>query len=99
MKNGKLDRSAIEQNSEHLRSLLFELCPTVVANAEALTDNIQFFAVSSFGHTPLKIGPGDYVPDPSKLKPLFVEVPVLWMVSQFCPGLIGKQNSDGKGVG
>jgi hypothetical protein len=85
---GALDWKSLESNSERLRALLFELCPTVVANAEALTDNVQFFAASSFGHTPLKIGPGEYAPDPRKLRPLFVEAPVLWMLSQLRPDLI-----------
>ena len=90
---GKLDWEALEDNSQRLRTLLFELCPSVVANAEALTDNIQFFAASSFGHTPLKIGPGDYAPDPAKLKPLFVEAPVLWILSQLRPGFIKNSGS------
>ena len=89
LKESKLQRQAMENNSERLRALLLELCPNVVANAEALTDNIQFFAASSFGHTPLKIGPGEYAPDPTRLKPLAVEAPVLWMLSQLCPQLLG----------
>jgi hypothetical protein len=88
VKDGKLDSQAIEQNSERLRGLLVDRCPAVVANAEALTSNIQFFAASAFGHTPLKIGPGDYVPDPAKLKPMFVETPVLWLLTQMCPGIV-----------
>jgi hypothetical protein len=59
----------------------------VVANAEALSQNVTFFAASSFGHTPLKIGPGEYVPDPAKLQPAFVEVPLLWILSHVCPAL------------
>ena len=89
LKESKLQRQAMENNSERLRALLLELCPNVVANAEALTDNIQFFAASSFGHTPLKIGPGEYAPDPTRLKPLAVEAPVLWMLSPLCPQLLG----------
>ena len=99
LRGGKLDWQALEDNSQRLRALLFELCPTVVANAEALTDNVQFFAASSFGHTPLKIGPGDYAPDPTRLKPLFVEAPVLWILSFLCPGLIPHPASTTKPTG
>jgi hypothetical protein len=76
---GELDASIVEENSEIVRNLLHQLCPAVVANAEALSTDVNFFAASSFGHTPLKIGPGEYVPDPFQLHPLFVEVPLAWI--------------------
>ena len=79
---GRLDLAAIEQNSARIRTIMHELCPAVLANAEALSDNIRFFAASSFGHTPVKIGPGEYVPDPARLRPVHVEVPLLWILSR-----------------
>jgi len=85
----------IEENSGIVRALLYQHCPAVVANAEALSSNVVFFAASSFGHTPLKIKVGvedAYVPDPAKLQPVFVEVPLLWILSQICPALF----ADGK---
>jgi len=85
---GKLELDAIEHNSERLRKLMFELCPGVVANADALSKNVLFFAASSFGHAPIKIGPSEYVPDPARLEPVFVEVPLLWILSQLRPGLL-----------
>jgi hypothetical protein len=49
----------------------------------------MFFAVSSFGHTPVKITTDGrevaYVPDPTKLRPVQVEVPLLWILSQIHP--------------
>jgi len=86
--NGKLDLTAVEENSRVIRDLLHSLCPAVVANAEALSTNVMFFHASSFGHTPLKIGPNEYVPDPAKLHPVQVEVPLLWILSQISPALI-----------
>jgi DNA-directed RNA polymerase subunit RPC12/RpoP len=88
LREGKLDEAALEENSQALRELLHGLCPAVVANAEALSTNVRFFFASSFGHTPLKIGPGEYVPDPARLRPVHVEVPLLWILSQICPTLI-----------
>lgn len=85
---GRLDQAAVAHNSDAYRQLLFELCPALVANAEALSSNVMFFAVSSFGHTPMKIGPGEYVPDPARLQPAQVEVPLLWILSQICPNLL-----------
>ena len=90
LRDGTLDKSAVEENSSIVRELMHRLCPSVVANAEALTTNVMYFAASSFGHTPIKIGPGEYVPDPSKLQPVHVEVPLLWILSQICAPLISK---------
>jgi DNA-directed RNA polymerase subunit RPC12/RpoP len=84
---GWLDMAALETNSARLRALMYEVCPAVVANAEALSENLLFFAVSSFGHTPIRIGPSEYVPNPSLLAPVFAEVPLLWILSQLRPDL------------
>ncbi len=88
LRDGTLNKIAVEENSNVVRELVHRLCPAVVANAEALSTNVMFFAASSFGHTPLKIGPGEYVPDPSKLQPVHIEVPLLWILSQVCPLVI-----------
>lgn len=87
--NGKLDNNIVAENSNAVRQLLHRLCPAVVANAEALSTNVMFFAASAFGHTPLKIGPGEYVPDPVKLQPKHVEVPLIWILLQVCPAIFG----------
>ena len=87
IKDGKLDLAALNENSNTVRELLCRLCPPVVANAEALSSNVMFFAASSFGHTPLKAGPGEYVPDPAKLQPVNVEIPLVWILTQICPDL------------
>lgn len=87
--DGKLDNNVVAENSDAVRQLLHRLCPAVVANAEALSTNVMFFAASAFGHTPLKIGPGEYVPDPSKLQPKQVEVPLVWILSHICPSIFG----------
>lgn len=90
--DGRLDTAIVEENSEIVRALVYRLCPAVVANAEALSSNVLFFALSSFGHTPIKVGPGEYVPDPARLQPAFIEVPLLWLLSQVCPGLFADGN-------
>lgn len=87
---GRLDTDAVAENSDRVRSLLHKLCPAVLANAEALSDNLQFFAASSFGHTPIRLGPGEYVPDPAKLAPFHVESPLLWILSEVCPGILAR---------
>lgn len=77
-------------NSKRIRDFLFSVCPTVVSNAEALSDNVMFFAVSAFGHTPIKVEIDNkpvYVPDPMRLDPTQVEIPPLWLLSQFASRL------------
>ena len=92
LRDGKLDKTALVENSNTVRQLAYRLCPAAVANAEALSTNVMFFAASAFGHTPIKIGPGEYVPDPARLQPVHVEVPLLWILSQVCPSLIAATN-------
>jgi DNA-directed RNA polymerase subunit RPC12/RpoP len=96
LRDGTLNLAAVAENSHVVRELLLRLCPPVLANAEALSTNVMFFAASSFGHTPLKIGPGEYVPDPAKLQPMQVEVPLLWLLSQVCPPLIATSDARGQ---
>jgi hypothetical protein len=99
LQDGRIDFAAIRENSERVRDLVYRLCPAVVANAEALSKNVMFFAASSFGHTPLKIGPGEYVPDPARLQPVFVEVPLLWILSQIRPALFAQvKNNQSEGA-
>ncbi len=83
-----LDMNALRYNSEVVRNLMLELCPSVVANAETLSERVMYFPVSSFGHSPVKISAGDYAPDPRRLRPVLVEVPSLWVLSLVAPELV-----------
>jgi hypothetical protein len=89
--DGRLDLEAVGRNSERLRRLMLEIAPTIVANAEEISETVRYFAVSSFGHAPVKIDLGDYVPDPRRLKPMYVEAPPLWLLSQVQPGLVATE--------
>jgi hypothetical protein len=88
VQTGGLDLEALAHNSNQVRQLMKSFCPAVVANAESISRNVMFFPVSSFGHSPVKLGPGDYVPDPRRLQPFLVEVPVLWLLSRIAPNLV-----------
>jgi hypothetical protein len=82
----KLD--SIRHNSEITRALMMKICPTIVANAEALSENVCYFPVSAFGHTPLRTTQGGIAPDPARLAPILLEVPTLWVLHQIAPDLI-----------
>jgi hypothetical protein len=89
---GRLDAGAIDRNSARVRRVLADTCPGLVATAEALAADIRYFAVTSFGHTPVVIpsGPnaGRIAPDPNRLAPAHVEAPILWLLGRACPGML-----------
>ena len=89
---GVLNYSAIKHNSDLTRQVLWNISPGLVAQAEALSENTMFFPVSNFGVPPVtyvdKEGETFIVPDPKKLNPMFADIPVLWLNSQFNPDLV-----------
>ncbi|HEY3863835.1 MAG TPA: hypothetical protein VGO59_18315 [Verrucomicrobiae bacterium] len=91
MADGRLDLEALEHNSGLVRELMKRVCPPIVANAESISRRVLFFPVSSFGHAPVKLGPGDYVPDPRQLRPFQVEAPIVWLLSCAEPALVPSQ--------
>ena len=88
VRSGELDLGIVRSNSNLVRSLMKRVCPWVVANVESISRNVLFFPVSSFGHSPISIGKGDFAPDPGKLSPFMVEMPVLWLLSLIAPQLV-----------
>lgn len=92
VRQGSLDLAGVDANSTLLRDFLLDLDPGFVASAEALSSQVRYFAVSPLGHSPEPIVGGSLdgylAPDPARLRPTMVEVPVLWMLSQLEPALI-----------
>lgn len=89
---GVLDLDIVERNSETIRDFLLETDAAIVAAAESVSANIRYFAVSSFDHSPVPIpdGPnaGKLAPDPVRLRPFQVEIPLLWVLAQTDPNLV-----------
>lgn len=81
----------IEANSTRVRNLLMEVCPSIVANAEAISSNVCYFAASPLGHPPIQFedaqGQLRIGPDPAKLDPRMVEDATLWVLSQVAPSI------------
>lgn len=86
--DGKLDLDIVSKLSDRVRAKLLEITPSIVANAESISDNVLYFPVSSFGCSPelLGIDPNTnrpiLSPDPHKISPILVEIPILWILSQ-----------------
>ncbi len=91
-KAGKLDLGAVDRNSDRIKQFMMKIEPSIVATAQSLSNNLRYFAISPLGHTPVKLEEGEckgmIAPDPSKIEPLFVEVPTIWALTKCTENLI-----------
>lgn len=78
-------------NSERVRNLLLGICPSIVANAEAISSDVCYFAASPLGHPPVQFKDSHGVfrigPDPAQLDPRMVEDATLWVLSKLAPAM------------
>jgi len=90
--DGRLDVQVVQANSALIRSLLLEVSPAIVANAEAISSEVMYFAASPLGCSPVEFTDSRGVkmigPDPKQIKPRHTEVPTLWVLSQVAPGMV-----------
>lgn len=87
VRNGRLKLHNIQANSARMRDLLFRIAPEICSNAESISDNICYFAVSSFGTEPEvftdELTANTYIaPVGGKLTPTHVTDPVMWVLAQ-----------------
>lgn len=89
-----LDVDAIGVTSFAIRHLFMQLCPEVVATAEAFSSKVTYVPTSALGHSPFE---GRNRSDPNKrslmvrpedIRPIWATVPMLYMLSHF--GMIPK---------
>jgi hypothetical protein len=86
--DGELDLTIVKEVSDLVRRKLLEITPTIVANAESISENVMYFPVSAFGCSPELLGTDPISghpilsPDPNKIAPILVEIPTLWVLSQ-----------------
>lgn len=89
---GKVSLGNIAKNSDRLRQLMLRIAPAIVANAEAISSDVKFFALSPLGASPIEFtdrdGSRKIGPDPRRLNPLGVDVPTLWVLSKLLPDLV-----------
>lgn len=85
----------IKANSDRIREFMLDVCPSIVANAEAISSEVMYFASSPLGHAPVSFKDDDGLtrigPDPEKLDPQRVEDPVLWSLSKIAPEMFPSQ--------
>ena len=86
-----LDVRKITAVSAQMRGLLQELCPEVVAAAEDLSSNVTYLPVSAFGRrVEMNSQTGVHGVRPNQLNPMWVEVPLLHVLSTIRRGVIPK---------
>lgn len=92
VRNGLYMPEHVNANSARLRQFLFKISPNICSNAEAISDNVRYFAVSSFGKSPIEIvdeatGQKLLAPDTSMIKPMRVIDPLVWALQCCEPAL------------
>lgn len=87
-----LDLDRIRSVSAAVESLLQTLCPEIVAAAQGFAQELTFIPVSATGHSP-EVDPatGSLGIRPRDIEPYWVEVPMVFALSQWARGLIGAQ--------
>ena len=92
IQDGMVRLDNIQVNSNRVRSLMVNICPSIVANAEAISSNVCYFAISPLGCSPVEFidraGTPRIGPDPKQINPRHVEAPTLWVLAQTTPELI-----------
>ena len=80
----------ILQVSAKLRELLRAHSPSIVATAESFVDpkKVIYMPVSATGGAPTVMPDGRLAHISGSLKPMWVETPLLFVLSQFVPGLV-----------
>lgn len=80
-----LDGDALMAASLAVRTLLNELCPELVATAEAVASRVIYLPVSALGHSPRKDPEGTgsdlLLVRPKDIRPIWAAVPALCMMS------------------
>jgi hypothetical protein len=86
---GSVDIAAIHSNSNRVRELMLDTCPSVVTNVESISKEVVYFPISALGHSPSYFkdaqGNDKLGPVPGMIKPLHVEAPMLWLLHRLYP--------------
>ena len=92
LRDGCVDLAAVRANCAKLRAFLLEICPVIVANAEAISSEVMYFSASPLGASPVEFTNSRGVkmigPDPQRLNPRDVEIPTLWVLSRVAPAMV-----------
>ncbi|HXY33745.1 MAG TPA: hypothetical protein VEI07_05920 [Planctomycetaceae bacterium] len=84
-----LDQLNIQRVSDHIRAILTDCAPEIVAAAEALSSDVTYLPVSALGHRPqVDEASGGLGVRPSQIRPMWAEIPLLCAIQRSVPELI-----------
>ena len=84
----------MERVSAVLRDLLLRLCPVIVTTEERLSRRVCYIPTSATGCSPIVAGEDAKSGTPilkfrrGSLRPIWAEVPLLWILSQLTTGIV-----------
>jgi hypothetical protein len=92
-----LRTETVVQISLKLRELLRQHTPNIVSTAESFVDpkKVLYLPVSATGGPPTRMPDGRLGYRAGSLKPMWVDVPLLYVLSQFVPGLVPSMKQAG----
>ena len=82
-----LNLTRIEAVSAGIREMLLRHCPGVVDAAESFANSVVYVGASSFGTRPERVDGGPWMIRPRDIRPVGVEVPILYGLNRHMPGL------------
>lgn len=93
IRNGMYVPDHVNINSLRIRQLVFNVAPNVCTNAEAISNNVRYFAVSSLGASPVEFtdettGATLIGPASGEVHPFRVTDPIFWALSNIEPSLL-----------
>ncbi len=93
VRHGIFHQQHVDANSARLRDFLFNICPYICINAEAISSQVRYFAVSSLGNSPIEFtdentGAQLIGPASGRVQPLHVTDPMLWALNCIDPRIL-----------
>jgi hypothetical protein len=85
-----LDLARIDQISQEVRKIMLDVCPEVVVAAESFAPSVTYMPVSALGRCPVsnKNGNGLELIRPRDIRPIWVTIPLLYVLCRGLPGMI-----------
>ena len=89
-----VNRHVVDEMSHRVRDLLRQLSPEIVAAAEGFAQEVIYLPVSATGCSPVvDPGTGAFGFRPRDIYPQWVEVPLLYIMARWMPGLVYRTKS------
>ena len=90
-----IDREELKKVSGQVRSLLTKFSPELVAAAEGFSRRVTYIPVSATGHSPEIVKTGGFGIRPKDIKPMWVEIPMLYAINCVAESLVRSASRGG----